>query len=161
MEGSCKPDPGTPGQGTRSTTPGPRLSHPPEKLQSQTDCFLTAARLVRGGWTAEGRNTGGRASSIRRPSLSKSDRIHDPKHEISLKEPRAVRSPAVKSTQKTAEDAETSSETRAVEERQTFKGAFSAERQTGIILFRASGCRSKCRPSRRFKAPILPVIAEM
>lgn len=154
MEGSGRPDPGPPDQGTSLAMSGPRLSHPLEKLQSQRDSFLTAARLVRRGW-AEEENAGGRVSSIRQPHLSKSD---PERAEIGPTEPRGTRIRG--SAQKTAEDTEASPEMN-----QTCKGAFSAdrptERRTGIVCFRVSGCRSTCRPSRRFKAPILPAIAEI
>lgn len=175
MEGSSKPDPGPPGQGRTSAMSGPRLSYPLEKLHNQTDSFLTAARLIRRGRTEEGKNTEGQCSnfncSVRQPPLSKSDRNQGPKHaEISLKEPRSWQVYVVNS-RKMAEDRETSSKIKAGEAKQTYEGAFLANRQrerltglysqAGIVCVRVSSCRTAYRQSRRFKAPILPVIAEI
>lgn len=174
MEGSSKPDPGPSGPGRTSAMSGPRLSYPLEKLHNQTDSFLTAARLIRRGWTEEGKNTEGQCSnldrSVRQPPLSKLNGNQGPKHaEISLKEPRSRQ--VLVNSRKTAEDRETSSKIKAGEAKQTYEGAFSANRQrqrqtglysqAGIVCVRASSCRTAYRQSRRFKAPILPVIAEI
>lgn len=173
MEGSSKPEPVHTGLGRTSVMSGPLLSDPLEKLHNQTDSFLTAARLARRGWTEEGNKTGWQFSyfdlSARQPSDSRSDGNQGPKHaEICLEDSRSRQVPIMNS-RKTAEDRQTGSESKAEETKQT-EGACSAnrllERQTGLysqasIRVRVSGCRTTCRQSRRFKAPILPVIAEM
>lgn len=66
---------------------------------------------------------------------------------------------------------EMSTEKKADEAKEKCEGAFSANRQrerqvnlysqAGIVCVRVSNCRTTCRQSRRFKAPILPVIAEI
>lgn len=73
-------------------------------------------------------------------------------------------------SRKMAEEKEMNSEKKD-EAKETYEGAFSANRQrerqvnlysqAGIVCVRVSNCRTTCRQSRRFKAPILPVIAEM
>lgn len=153
MEGSSKPETVPPGMGRTSAMSGPLLSDP----YSQNDSFLTAARLVRRGWTEEGKNTGWQ--------FSYSDGNQAPKRaEISQKDPRSRRVP-VTSGRKTTEDRETRSET------QTADGSLSANRQAerqivlcsqaGIVCVLVTGRRTTCRRPRRFKAPILPVIAEI
>lgn len=122
-------------------------SDPLEKLQSQTDSFLTAARLLRGGWIQEGKKMG----SI--PA------------EICLKNPSSSGVPDV------TKDRETRSEKKADEVKQTSDGGFLANRQrerhaglyihTGSVRVWVSSCRTTYRKSRRFKAPILPVISEV
>lgn len=171
MEDSRKPDCGVPGQGRTSAMSG---SYAMGKLHSQTDSFLTAARLIRRGWTEEVKSTGGQLTklnnSIHQPPYSKSDESQGIKHaNVSLKEPRSKQILIVNS-RKMAEE-EMSSEKKADKAKQTCEGAFSAKRQrerqvnlyseAGIVCVRVSNCRTTCRQSRRFKAPILPVIAEM
>lgn len=177
MEGSSKPDIRTLGLGRSSATPGYQLSGSLEKLHSQADSYLTAARLVRRGWGEERKKTGWQFShfnySTRQPSLSSSDGNQGPNRaEICLKDPRNRRVPDM-NRRKTAEDSVTGSEKNTDEAKQTSEGAnrLSANRQAnrkmdlcsqaGVVYIWASGCRSTCRQSRRFKAPILPVIAEM
>ncbi|KAK9536838.1 hypothetical protein VZT92_006593 [Zoarces viviparus] len=162
MEGCSKPEPVPPGPGGTSAMSGPLLSGSLEKLHHQTDSVLTAARLVRRGWTEEGKKTGWQVSyfnSSRQPSVSGSGGNQCAKRaEIFLKEPRSRRVPVVNSG-KTAEDRWTGSDKPTDEAKQT-EGSFSANRQTGLRIV-LSGCRTTFRQSRRFKAPILPVIAEM
>ena len=156
--------------GRSSTSPGPRLPDLQEKLHSQTDSFLTAARLLRGG----------RAEELQLSHLIQPARQTCPRRsggdpnpvEVVLKDHRRGRLSGT-----TAEDRETDSEKSADEVKQTDGGmerdglkqkagrAFSVyrqvERQKGVVCVWASGCRITCRRPRRFKAPILPVIAEM
>lgn len=171
MEDSSKPDRGVPGQGRTSAMSG---SYPMGKLHSQTDSFLTAARLIRRGWTEEVKSTGGQLTklnnSIHQPPYSKSDESQGTKNaDVSLKEPQSMKILIVNS-RKMAEEKEMNSEKKD-EAKETYEGAFSANRQrerqvnlysqAGIVCVRVSNCRTTCRQSRRFKAPILPVIAEM
>lgn len=148
MEGGSKPETVPPGLGRTWAMSGPLLSDALEKLSGQRDSFLTAARLVRGGWTEEGKETGWQTKGPKRV-------------ELCLRDPRSRRAPVVNS-RRTTEDSETGAENKADVAKQAPEGGFStnrpAERQTGLW---AAGCRSTCRQSRRFKAPILPVIAEM
>lgn len=68
-------------------------------------------------------------------------------------------------------DRETQSEKKADEVKQTSEGGFLANRQrerqtgfyiqTGSVRVWVSSCRTTYRKSRRFKAPILPVISEV
>lgn len=158
-----------------SAMSGPLLSDPLEKLHSQTDSFLTAARLVRGGWTEEGKKTGRQFSyfnySARQPPLSRSHGNQGPKcAEVCLKDPKSMWAP-LSNSRRTAEDKEICSERKAKEAEQTTGGAFSANRQAGRqtglrsqaggVCVWASGCRTTYRQFRKFRAPKLPVIAEM
>ncbi|XP_056253569.1 uncharacterized protein LOC130182574 [Seriola aureovittata] len=132
----------------------PRLPDPPKRPHSQTDSFLTAARLLRRAWAEEGKKTGRQISH--QPPLNRSEGNQGPKRaEIYLKDPGSGR--------KTTEGREVERKTDEV--RQMSEGTSSAQRQAepqkDIVLVWRSGCRSSCRQTRRFKAPILPVIAEM
>lgn len=139
--------------------------HPGRSLVSetsgQTDSFLTAARLLRGGWLEEETTTRKPLSNgeERQQPPSTSDRIqvlHGAK--LCLKDLR-TRRVLVLSSRKT-EERETGSETKTDEAKQTAEGP---ERQTQrqTVKVWTSGCRVTCRQSRRFKAPILPAIAEI
>lgn len=159
MDNSSKPDTVPPGLGRQSAMSGSLPSYPVEK-----DSILTAARLARRGWTEDYSNC-----PARQPSVSQSDEIQDPKGvEICLKDPRS-RQVFIVNSRKTAEDREMDSEKKADEAKQA-EGAFSAnkqaDRQTGLcsqagIRVWVTRCRTTCRQSRRFKAPILPVISEI
>lgn len=152
--------------------PRPKLSDPLEKLHSQTYSFLTAARLVRRGWTEDEKEKGWKFSysdsSAR--SISKLRGNQDPSPaENCLKDPRSRRVFVV-TCSKTTEDRQTGSVNTTDGSKQTAEGAFSvpteAESQTGlcqpdVVRVWTSGCRSTCRRFRRFKAPLLPIIAEM
>lgn len=166
MQGSIKADRVLPGLGRMSAMTEPLHSDPLEKLNSQADSFLTAARLHRRGWTAEGKKTRWQFSdldcSVRQPPLSRSDGNQGPEcAEICPKDPRSRQVPVVNNR----EDRKMCSEKQGDEAKQTSEGGFSAsgqaERQTTIICVWASRCRTSCRQSKRFKAPILPVIAEI
>jgi len=141
MEGCSKLEPVPPGTSAIS----PLLSGPLGELHGQTDSVLTAARLVRRGWTEEGRNTGWHISyfnSSRRAPVSRSDGNPAPQRaEIDLQEPG-------------------SNQDRAKGTEGSFSAGRQADRQTGLRVV-LSGCRTTFRQCRRFKAPILPVIAEM
>lgn len=169
MEGSSYPETVPSGLGRTSATSGPLLSDQPEKLHSQTDSILTAARLARRGWTQEGTKTGWQCSyfdfSAHQPSVSSSDGNQGPKHaEICLKDPGSKRVPVVNG-RKTAEDRETdSSEAKQTEGASSaYKQAVGQKRLCSQAGFRvwAPRCRTTCRQPRRFKGPILPVIAEI
>lgn len=169
MQGSSNPESMPSGVGRTPAMPGPPLPEPPETLHSQTDSFLTAARLVRRGWVEEEKKTGWQISSFNHsahhPRLTKSDGNQvSNRAEICLKDPWSRRVSDANS-RKTAEDRETDFEKKADEVKQTAEGISSgyrqAERQKGIVFIWTSGCRNKCRQPLRFKAPILPVIAEM
>ncbi|KAG7217190.1 hypothetical protein INR49_027731 [Caranx melampygus] len=106
-------------------------------------------------WAEEGKKTGRPLSN--QPSLIRPDGGQSPKRaEIYSKDAGTFR--------KMAEDREEDSEDKTDDVRQTGEGTSSAHRQTGrqkeIVLVWRSGCRTSCRQSRRFKAPILPVISE-
>ncbi|TNN29652.1 hypothetical protein EYF80_060199 [Liparis tanakae] len=141
MEGCSKLEPAPPGTSDMS----PLLSGPLGTPPGQTDSVLTAARLVRRGWTEEGRNTGWQVSyfdSSRRAPVSRADGNPAPQRaEIGLKEPGSN------------QDGARGTEGGLSAERQ-------ADRQTGLCVG-VSGCRTTFRQCRRFKVPLLPVIAEM
>lgn len=124
---------------TVSASPGTPLTDTTEKTRGQTDSFLTAARLVRRGWTEEGNETGGQFSHfdcyIHQPSLSRSDENQGP-NQVE-KDPWSRWDPVVNNRK------------------------ISEERVTGIVYVWMPGCRITRRQSRRFKAPLLPVIAEI
>lgn len=122
-------------------------SDPLEKLQSQTDSFLTAARLLRGGWIQDGKKMGSKPAEI------------------------CLKNPSSSGVSDVTKNRETHSEKKADEVKQTSEGGFLANRQregqtgfyiqTGSVRVWVSSCRTTSRKSRRFKAPILPVIAEV
>lgn len=132
---------------------------------SQTDSFLTAARLIRNGWNNEEKNEGRQFHitdrSVNQPAVSKSSPIPA---EIILK---ASSIRLVANSRKTEKDKEVIPQQPTKKIKQTCKKEFSAKRgeiqtgQAGIAYFQVSGCRAACRQSRRFKAPLLPVISEM
>lgn len=158
MEGSSKADPG-PAQGRTRTMSGPGPSPPLEKLHSQTDSILTAARLIRNGWTEEGKFSH-ISCSVGQPPLSKHHDNQRPKHsDRSLEEPARRRDLEV-SSRRTAEDRRTSCGN-TVGERGVSADTERHPCQAGIVCVRVASCRTACRQSRRLKAPILPVIAEM
>lgn len=149
------------GLGRLLAMPRPELSDPLETLHSQTDSFLTAARLIRRGWTGDEKKTGFSPLDSSGCSLSKLQGNQDP-IKISWKNPQSRRFQVVICS-KTSEERETRDGGK-----QRAEVAFTeAERQTGlysqadVTRIWTSGCRSTCRQFRRFKAPLLPVIAEM
>ncbi|KAM7374018.1 hypothetical protein PAMP_006696 [Pampus punctatissimus] len=156
MEGSSKPETMTPRLGGTSATPGPLVSDPLEKLHSQADSYLTAARLVRRGWREERKKTA-------HPTLSSSDGNRGPNcAAICLKDPRSSWV-LVTNSSKTAVDSETGSEKKTDEVKQASEGAnrpsvnrWADRKKAGVLYVWTSGCRTT-----RFKAPILPVIAEI
>ncbi|KAM7397637.1 hypothetical protein PAMA_005784 [Pampus argenteus] len=155
MEGSSKPEIMTPHLGNTSATPGPLLSDPPEKLHSQADSYLTAARLVRRGCREERKKTA-------QPALSGSDGNQGPNcAAIYLKDPRSGWV-LVANSRKTPVDSENGSEKKTDEGANRPSVNRQADRKKASVLYVwTSGCRTTCRQSRRFKAPILPVIAEI
>lgn len=143
--------------------PSGGLKHQHQHQHSQTDSFLTAARLIRNGWTDEGKTGRTQLSTIERsvhqPVVSKPS----PKSaEIILK---ASSTRLLINSRKTDEDKEIPEQmTNKVKQFSNFSGTKQRERQAGqagVVYFHVSGCRTACRQSRRFKAPLLPVIAEM
>lgn len=171
---SNKPDSCPPAEVKKPTMSSSRLSYPVEKLQSQTDSFLTAARLLRGGWSNEEKNTRKQDSvlniSVHHSPLLKVDRGQGPRRTESKSEEHAEgRQVAAVNIRKMAENGQTkagNSEDKAklmcvlsVEEQGGSKmGLYS---QKGVVCVRVSSCRTACRRSRRFKPSGLPVIAEM
>lgn len=152
-----------------------RLLYPVETLQSQTDSFLTAARLLRGGWSNEERNARKQDSvlsiSVHHSPLLKADRSQTPRKTEMGKseEPTEGRQVPAVNIRKMAENGQTkagNSEGKAKllsvlsvdEQGESKTGLYS---QKGIVCVRVSSCRSACRRSRRFKPSVLPVIAEM
>lgn len=172
---SNKPDLCPPTEIEKPTMPRSRLLYPVETLQSQTDSFLTAARLLRGGWSNEEKNERKQDSvlsiSVHHSPLLKADRGQRPrKTEIGKsEEPAEGRQVPAVNIRKMAENGQTkagNSEDKAKlisvlsvnEQRESKTDLYS---QKGIVCVRVSTCRSACRRSRRFKPSVLPVIAEM
>ncbi|CAB1413694.1 unnamed protein product [Pleuronectes platessa] len=84
------PETAAPVPGRSSTSPGPRLPDLQEKLHSQTDSFLTAARLLRGGWVEELQLSHSTQPAARPTCPRRSG--GDPSHvEVCLKDPRRGR----------------------------------------------------------------------
>lgn len=145
---------------------GPRSSHPLENPHSQADSFLIAARLIRNGWTDEGKKTGVQLSNSDYLVVQRYPSKPDGNPEST---PKASSIRLVVNSRKTDEESENTNEKTANEAKQTCNGAFVANKQSrerqmtqaGIISVKVSGCRTTCRQSRKFKAPLLPVIAEM
>lgn len=145
---------------------GPRPSHHLENPHSQADSFLIAARLIRNGWTDEGKKTGVQLSNSDYLVVQRSPSKPDGNPERS---PKVSSIRLVVNSRKTDEERETTPGETANEAKQTCNGAFMANKQSrerhmtqaGIICVKVSGCRTTCRQSRKFKAPLLPVIAEM
>lgn len=159
MEGSSQTEPPTEIMFRPKTSDGLKDQH------SQTDSFLTAARLIRNGWN--NKKNGGTQfhiidRSVHQLAVSKLNPIPA---EIILKGS-SIR--LVTNSRKTEKDKEVIPEQMTKKINQTCKKEFSVKRQgeiqmrqAGIAYFQVSGCRAACRQSRRFKAPLLPVIAEM
>lgn len=158
MEGSRKTD--------APTVTMPQPSDGLKDQHSQTDSFLTAARLIRGGWAEEGK-TGGRqlsttVQSVHQPAVAKPS----PKPAEIILKASTIR--LVTNSRKTDGDKEIILEQMTKKVKQTGIKEFLSDKlrgrqvdQTGIVYFRVSGCRTACRQSRRSKAPLLPVIAEI
>lgn len=159
MEGSSKTEPPT------EIVFRPQSSDGLKDQHSQTDSFLTAARLIRNGWN--NKKNGERQfhiidRSVHQPAVSKLNPIPA---EIILK---ASSIRLVTNSRKTEKDKEVIPEQMTKKINQTCKTEFSARKQgeiqmgqAGIVYFQVSGYRAACRQSRRFKAPLLPVIAEV
>lgn len=151
-----------------------RLSHPVEKEQRQTDSFLTAARLLRGGWSNEEQNTRSKDSALsisnhQRPFL-KVDIVQGPrKTEVKTEEHTANRPVSTVDIRKLTKNDQT--KTGSSEDTAKLTSVLSAEEQaaskTGlysqksVVCVRMYSCRSACRRSRKFKPSGLPVITEM
>lgn len=125
--------------------------------QSQKDSFLTAARLIRDGWPDERRQFTTADRSVHQPAVTKLKPV-----EIILK---ASSIRLVTNTRKTDEDKKMIPEQMTNKVKQSSNKEFLAntqrERPPGTVYFHVSGCRTVCRQTRRFKAPLLPVIAEI
>lgn len=168
-EGSSHPDIMDPSLGRTSTTPGPSFSDSQQKLPGQADSFLIAARLLRRGWRDQGKGAQWRYSnsdsSTHEPFLSISTGNQDP-HQAETFRNQERRSKV--SNKEAPEENEPASERKTDRKSQAAGGT---ARQTGrqtdlcsrarVIYVRSSSCRTACRQSRRFKAPILPAIAEV
>lgn len=165
MEGSSIQKSMSPGWGMMSTTPESLRPDHLEKMHSQTDSFLTAARLLRGGWLEKEEKTWQFSHvdfSVRKPASEENQILNRAKNYI--KDPR-IRSVPIINSGKMTEDREMGVEKETGEAKQTPEGEFSANKQAGIhtggVRIWTSHCRIVCRKSRRFKAPILPVITEI
>ncbi|XP_028277898.1 uncharacterized protein LOC114446455 [Parambassis ranga] len=159
MEGSRNPE----------TMPAVQAASSAVSLHSdhETDSFLTAARLLRGGWLGEGNKTKQQFvysnTPVGRPSRSTSGQhlvLNCAETFLSGSRTGLV---LVTNSKKTAKDHETGSEKKTSEHKPTPAGTLStkrqADRRTGVLW--TSGCRSTCQQIRRFKAPLLPAIAEI
>lgn len=142
----------------------PQPSNGRKDQHSQTDSFLTAARLIRNGWTDKGK-TGGRQCYTIDRSVHKAAVSNPIPAEMILK---ASSIRLVTNSRKTDEHKEISPEQLTKKVKQTCNKEFSVKEQrerrsgqAGIVYFHVSGCRAVCKQSRRFKAPLLPAIAEM
>lgn len=166
MVGSSKPAPSD--WDTKSAMPGPPLSYCSEMLHSQADSFLMAARLVRRGWPNEGTKTNRQLSqsdgSARQPIFTSSEG-----HKASVRV-RICRKDPMRSWTLDMSSGETSLDGKTGFEKddkakETSEDAASPnrpeERQTGVVYVWKSSCRITCRQTRRFKAPVLPAIAEV
>lgn len=158
-EASSNTETVTPGLSRGSANPGPLILDPVEKLHRETDSFLTAARLVRGGWAGE--KTGWQVSPL---TSSGRGFVRSNGAEALSKGSWTRRVPAA-SCRKTAEDGETNCDTKTKEAKQKAEGALAAFRrglcsQTGDVRVWA-GRHHTCRRFTSFKAPLLPVIAEV
>lgn len=160
MEGSRNPG-ATPAVQNASSSAVPLHS------DHETDSFLTAARLLRGGWLEEGNKTKRQFvyshSPVGHPSRSTSGQhlvLNSVKTCLSGSRTGLV---LVTNSKKMAEDQETGSERKTGEDEPTPAGTLStrrhAERRAGVLW--TSGCRSTCQQIRRVKAPLLPAIAEI
>lgn len=172
---SSKPDLCPPAETEKPAMSRSRLLYPAETLHSQTDSFLTAARLLRGGWSNVERNERKQDSvlsiSVHHSSLFKEDIGQRPrKTEIrKSEEPAEGRQVPAVNIRKMAENGHPkagNSEDKAklisvlsVNGQQESKTDLYS--QKGIVCVRVSSCRSACRRSRRFKPSLLPVIAEI
>jgi len=150
MEGSSKPENKPPGSGMMRFS---RSDHM-EKQQRHTDSFLTAARLLRGGWLKEGKTT-------------KCQRSYYDNSAGQLSHPRTTRFIVLNSRNR-AEDKKEGSEKHTDEANTDGDNTFSAKRlgerqahQTGVVCVWSSGCQITCTRPQRLKAPFLPAIAEM
>lgn len=152
-----------------------RILYPVETLQSQTDSFLTAARLLRGGWSNEEKKERNQDSvlglSVPHSSLLKEDRGHWSRRTEMGKseEPEEGRQVPAVNVRKKAENGQIKADNS--EDKDKLIGVLSVEElgekktglysQKGIVCVRVSSCRSACRRSRRSKPSGLPVIAEI
>lgn len=142
------------------------LSGRPEMQHTQTDSFLTAARLIRRGWPEEGKRTKWQfkntCTSAGQPSSSRSE------ENPALNHPQVLIKFSRTPGPRTTEDKETGSEKTTHEAKQINKNVLSAKKpagqqagQTNVLYVWASGCRITCRQRKRLKAPVLPAIAEI
>lgn len=149
----------------------PRILYTVETLQSQKDTFLTAARLLRGGWSIEEKNTRKQDSVLSISFHHKGDRVQRPRStEISKSEgPTEGRQVPAVNIRKMTENGQIKAGNS--EDKAKLIGVLSVEEQgesntgldgqKGIVYVRVSSCSSACKRSRRFKPSGLPVIAEM
>lgn len=138
----------------------PQPSHGVKDHQSQTDSFLTAARLIRNGWTDEGRRFTIAERPVHPPAVTK------PKPAEIILKASSIRQ--VTNSRRADEDKQIIPERMTNKVKQTSNKELSANKQgeqqmlqAATVIFHVSGCRIACRQSRRFKAPLLPVIAEI
>lgn len=172
MDGN-KPDSYPSTEIKKPSMPRPRLLYPVETLQSQTDSFLFAARLLRGGWSNEEKNTRKQDSvssiTAHHSTLLEEDRGQTPRRTEIRKsdEPAGGKQAPALDIRKMVENGQIkagNSEDKAIavlsveEQGESKTGLYS---QKGIVCIRVSSCRSAYKRSRRYKPSGLPVIAEM
>lgn len=138
----------------------PQPSHGVKDHQSQTDSFLTAARLIRNGCTDGGRRFTIADRPVHPPAVTK------PKPAEMILKASSIRQ--VTNSRRADEDKQIIPKQMTNKVKQTSNQELSANKQVeqqmlqaGTVIFHVSGCRIACRQSRRFKAPLLPVIAEI
>lgn len=135
--------------------PPPAQAEPEGPLkaqQNQTDSFLMAARLLRGGWLGEPGS----------PRCQFSNLVSS----IEVLNPAEVWSRTSGTRRRASPSGDEGSEKQEAE--QTPGGPISVKRQmdragreTGGVSIRAAACRMACRQRGRFKAPVLPAITEI
>lgn len=128
----------------------PGTRRPPLSEQNQADSFLTAARLIREGWTDEEKSRKWQFSSLQ-PRPSGSDGA-----EVQTQESRNKRVQII--IIRMAQDKKMNSDENSNGPEGAASGKGRAEGQTG---FRTSGCCVKRKQTGRSKVTVLPVIAEL
>lgn len=151
-------------------------------FSDESDSVLTAARMARRGWTEDKENKKWQFSYSNKSPSQTSVPISDGNKQVQIRvevcaqDSRSKQAP-ISNSRTMAVEKDTCFERRAEEEKQTCLAAFLANRQNnintlrekqriictqrGVIYVWTSGCRTKSRPSRRLKSPMLPVIAEI
>lgn len=134
--------------------------------ETQEDSFLTAARMLRGGWSDNAWKMSNRFNHNEPlQSVSAKDKTLAAKHQAT-KQTELQTKQQIHCDEKMADSIISDSDkgkqadvdapsVDAMNETETFNA------QNSVVYVWRSGCRSSSRGFRRFKAPFLPVIAEM